>query len=452
MTITSKIPAQRLYSLIEDLTTTETNAIKTLTPDGANGVVWTDLSPTTISNKIIIEDLSDLPTPISDVITLDTNGITYQFVGVVDIGVNTIIVTASNVKFIGLNPATDGLSSTTSGVVITANNGFNIQDIQLIGFGASNLIKCVGTGVEFYSSERMTYLGGTSQVDVTDFDTVAINFGLHQLCTNAVMLHGNFKSYIHTNCLFRDVSGVGIDLGTAISDAIGLNLCTCVNTATTTFISMLVDSGNLIPTGEGTITNCKIDTTAGGSASVGYSPLDLLWYAAGNRSILTSDRVLFSGWEIAFDGLITIPTQAISTTAVKILIDADGANSNEAYLPTAIRGIDHLWDTTSNCVKGIVVGDSLDMRLQVVPTAFAGNPNELTLVIDIGGDVTPTIIVAQDTKAVKGITEPLIFSFPLFTLDTFITNGGQLFLKTDTGTVTIGGRSIFLVRTSSGAS
>ena len=135
MTQTSKIPAQRLYSLIEQLTTTETNTIKTLTPDGANGVEWTDLSPTTISNKIIIENLSDLPTPVGDVITLDTEGITYQFVGIVDIGANKIDITVANVKFIGLNPATDGISSTTGGVVITANLGFNIQDLALIGQG-----------------------------------------------------------------------------------------------------------------------------------------------------------------------------------------------------------------------------------------------------------------------------------------------------------------------------
>lgn len=38
----SKIPPQKLYSLIEQLTTTELIALKKLIPDGANGVQWVD--------------------------------------------------------------------------------------------------------------------------------------------------------------------------------------------------------------------------------------------------------------------------------------------------------------------------------------------------------------------------------------------------------------------------
>jgi len=442
-------PNRARYGLIETFTTEQTNPALVLSPDGNNGVNWI---AQTVLPYTLIKTLSDLPTSVGGVITLDVDNTNYVFSGIVDLGANEISVTASNIKFLGLNPATDGLSSTTTGVLITVNNGFNTQDLQIIGFSASHLVKGIGTGVEFYSSERMTYLGGTTQIEITDFDTVAVNFGLHQLCGTAVKLNGTFLSYIHTHCLFRDVSTTGIDFGTAILAAAGINLCTCVNTATTTFISMLVNSGNLIPAGEGTITNCKIDTTLGGFGSSGYSPLDLLWYSSANRNILTSDRVLFAGWEFAVDGLIAIPTISVTTTETKLLIDSVGGTSSDSYLPIAIRGVSNLWDSTNSCIVGIVEGDSFDMRIQLIIDNLAGNPTELTIILDIGGGATPSIIVAQDTKPVRGLTEPVIFSFPIFTLGTFIANGGQIFLKSDTGTITIGGRSIFLSRTSSGAS
>jgi hypothetical protein len=418
-------PNRARYGLIETFTTEQTNPTLVLSPDGNNGVNWIEQ---TVLPYTLIKTLSDLPTAVGSVITLDVDNTNYVFSGVVDLGDNVINVTASNIKFLGLNSSTDGVSSTTTGVLITANKGV------------------------IYSSERMTYLGGTTQIDVDNFDTVAVRFGLHQLCTNVIKLNGSLKSYLHSSCLFRDITGVGIDLGTAIFSAIGISLCTCVNTATTTFISVLANSGNLIPTGEGTITDCKIDDDLGGVGSSGYSPLDLLWYVTGTRGILTSDRVLFSGWEFAVDGLVTVPTLSVTTTESKLLIDSVGATSNAAYLPIAIRGISNLWDSTNSCIKGIIVGDSFDMRVQLIIDALAGNPTELTIILDIGGGATPSIIIAQDTKPVRGLTEPVIFSFPIFTLGTFIANGGQIFLKSDTGTITIGGRSIFLSRTSSGSS
>ena len=449
---TSKIPAQSLYSLIEDLTTTEIGLDKILVPDGVNGVKWGSLPTTTISNEIIVENISNLPDPVGGVITLDTNDVTYQFVGNVDIDVNRIIVTGTNVKFFSLNNGADKITSTNTGVIITCNNGITIEGVNIIGVSSTSLIKCIGTGSEFVTLEKSTLIGGTTQVDVSNVDTLSIVLSLHQTCTNAVKLGGTLKSYLQVECLFRVVTGVGINLGTALFSAIGIDLCTCVNTATTTFISMLTNSGNLIPTGEGTITNCKVDNTLGGVGSVGYSPLNLLWFVTGNRQILTSDRVRPTGWEFAVDGLITTPTQLIGTTYVKLKIDSVDSQSSKEFLPLAIRGTGQLWNPTTNKITSIIAGDSYDLRVQVSITALSGNPTSLTLALDIGGGATPTIIISQDAKSIKGIADPIIFSFPIFSLATFITNGGQLFLKTDTGTATIGFRSILLVRTSSGAS
>jgi len=75
----------------------------------------------------------------------------------------------------------------------------------------------------------------------------------------------------------------------------------------------------------------------------------------------------------------------------------------------------------------------------------------LTKIIDIGGMATPTnIILTDETGVTKTAPFDRLFTFPFFTLATFLANHGQIFLSTDTGTVTIGDRRLLLVRTSSG--
>ena len=49
----SKIPAQSLHTLIEELTTTEKDVSKTLVPDGENGVVWAEIGTFTNDVKVL---------------------------------------------------------------------------------------------------------------------------------------------------------------------------------------------------------------------------------------------------------------------------------------------------------------------------------------------------------------------------------------------------------------
>ena len=410
-------------------------------------------SPTTgaISNITQVLSLSDLPTPVGDVITLDTDGQNYQFIEGVDLGGNRIVVDANNVKFFAINPATDGITSSTTGVFITANNGLAIDNMFIVGFSASKLIEAIGTGVEILTVERTTFIGGNSQIETTDFDVVAYTYSLFSSTVDSIKAFGVNRTFLTDTCLFRDITGTAVDIGTATFRSIGFDLCTCTNTATTTFLNIAPNSANIISGGEGTITDCKIDTSAGGISSTGTSPLDSLWSYTGNNTIKTSDRVLPTGWEVSFDGLATTPTLVLTSTPSLLTIDGAGANSNSTKLPNAIQGVTNLWDTVNNCIKPVVEGDSYDLRVQVNIQNLSGGASELTLDFDIGGQATPTIIIAEDTRPIKGLTKPVIFSFPVYNLATFTANGGQIFLNTDSGTATISTRSVLIVRTSSGA-
>ena len=157
------------------------------------------------------------------------------------------------------------------------------------------------------------------------------------------------------------------------------------------------------------------------------------------------------GWGYYQDAETTLAIQTINTTPSKLQIDGVGANSNTSYLPKEILGSGDLWDVVNDKITPIAIGDSYSLRIDLEITAKTSSPNLMDLKLDIGGGATPTINIV-DTIIELSKTPPykISVSFPIFCLTTFKTNGGQLFLNTDTGTVTIGARAISIFRISSG--
>lgn len=157
------------------------------------------------------------------------------------------------------------------------------------------------------------------------------------------------------------------------------------------------------------------------------------------------------GWGYYQDAATTPATQSITSTPSKLQIDGAGANSESNYLPREIRGSAELWDTTNDLILPINIGDSYSVRVDLEITAETGSPNEINVSLDIGGGGTPSIVIV-DTYISTGKSTPYNVSIciPIFTLTTFNSNGGQIFLSTDTGTVTIGDRGISIFRISSG--
>jgi len=152
------------------------------------------------------------------------------------------------------------------------------------------------------------------------------------------------------------------------------------------------------------------------------------------------------GWAYYADSLAT-PTISIGTSYTQITIDKLGASTTELYLPREIRGIASLF--TANKITPISIGDDFDGRFDCTITARTGSPTAIEFIIDISGGVAGT------NKAFTGWiqaigTAPYDQSMPLdyFTLSTFLTNGGTLYARVDTGTVTIGRRNIKISRKS----
>lgn len=145
-------------------------------------------------------------------------------------------------------------------------------------------------------------------------------------------------------------------------------------------------------------------------------------------------------------------TQTFTTTPSKLLINGLGAFTREDYAPIEIRGtVNKLFDVATSKITPIAEGDSYDLRLDLNITSETGSPTEIKFVLDIGataGITTPVVT----TFAPTGRTTPysLTISFPIFCLDRFMANGGQIFLSTDVGTVATTTNSLTLSRNSAG--
>jgi hypothetical protein len=405
------------------------------------------------TGTVIIKSLGDFPDPVNGIIYLSTPNTVYKIDGEVNTGDNVFIVVASGVYFSGQSNNKDKIISTATGSVITTTNyGFRAENITIKADNATEVFTIKDNNTERFILDKSlidtTGKLGTldtlaeAYIDLTDFINYTSGFTFTNL-VNIIRVEKNITN---------SFTGIFIDLIGSTSEAITISDNVATLAVGGTFLKIEPLGANMVLGGEGDILSNNIDLTAGGTAIVGYTGFEAEWATLGNSNISDSDRIEPAGWANYQDGETTPATQTITTTPVKLLIDGLGAATEEAYLPLSIRGSSSLWDTANDCIVPILEGDSYDVRVVLDITGKSGTPTLLTMELDIGGGVAPTIsIVTDDRSTSKTPPFSLVFTFPIFTLATFIANGGQFFLSVNTGTYTIGGRSVYIARTSPGS-
>jgi hypothetical protein len=156
---------------------------------------------------------------------------------------------------------------------------------------------------------------------------------------------------------------------------------------------------------------------------------------------------IFTGWGNYKDGGVA---QAFNTTPSLLSIDGAGASTEEDYLPLSIRGSGSLWNTSTDRITPIAVGDAYSLRLDLPVTGETSNPTELIMELDIASGAvygSRTTIVTRYINTGKSTPYTVSVGFPVFVGSTFATNGGQIWLYTDTGSVTVTNPNIALIRT-----
>jgi len=413
------------------------------------------LDYTHVFNAEYINASTDLPTPAGGIITIADSNKSYIFAANVNLGSDKIVVTGANVTFKGLASNT-GITSTTTGVLIDVSGTFSCTGMVLTGMSASHLIRGIDASTDSLLVMLTALIGGptTTLIHCEDYANFITHLCRFSAGGKALEFAGTVTDLAISSVRFDNIVNEMIDLGIAVGQSINIEGCSGVMLASSTFIKMAAGGANILGGGLGTVSTCKVNNTAGGTMTVGYSALDLKWAVLANSNIVTSDRITPGGWGFYVDdnsgGAQTIPNGV--GNAVKFDVNGLDAQSNEDYLPPALKGQGNLWDVAANKLNAFVLGDSYDFRIQFTITGVSANPDRITCVLDIGGAAGITIGIAEDTKSITGTPQTMIFTFPYFTLATFVANGGQVFLYTDSGSADIEDRSVFIERISSGAS
>lgn len=162
------------------------------------------------------------------------------------------------------------------------------------------------------------------------------------------------------------------------------------------------------------------------------------------------------GWGYYRDAYVTGGGvgQTISTTPAIFQVDGAAAKTNETFLPPAIRGVNSLWDTTTNEIISINEGDAYNLRIDMVIDAkLTGTPTVLDIEMDISGTrvyATRTIIFGHFWDLSKTAPYRVSVGVPIFTVAPFPTNKALFWLTVDSGTIRITDQAILLVKTFDG--
>lgn len=163
----------------------------------------------------------------------------------------------------------------------------------------------------------------------------------------------------------------------------------------------------------------------------------------------TSDIANPQGWGKYVDSLAT-PTLTINTTDSKITIDSLGAGQVDR-LPFVIRGSGFLWEALTNKITPVGEDDLYLISFTATVASLTSAPLYVKFTLDVGGDVAPTDVLYEFTVPLAGAAP-----YPMQALCQFhvtadaLTNGIQLFAKTNTGSLTLSNREILITRIASG--
>ena len=149
------------------------------------------------------------------------------------------------------------------------------------------------------------------------------------------------------------------------------------------------------------------------------------------------------GWGFYVDSLAT-PSISIDTTFTEITIDDLGA-SIKNFLPREIRGSGELF--SANKITPISDGDTYGGRLDIRVDSKSGSPTLIEIIIDISGGAAGTNKVFTgyiQTGGTIPYDQSILFDF--FSRTTFLANGGKIYARTDSGSVTITNRNLFIER------
>jgi hypothetical protein len=152
------------------------------------------------------------------------------------------------------------------------------------------------------------------------------------------------------------------------------------------------------------------------------------------------------GWANYADSVWT-EQSPFSILAGNTAVLDNNANTNiEAYLPI---GVSTFYDGLNNKILAENIGDSYTISVRFRAKTSINN-DYFDIGLDIGGPLN--FILTESKVFHKGINEEQIFNitFVVFSLNTFVVNGGQIKISAKTGNLSIYDIDYLIVRTHKG--
>lgn len=149
---------------------------------------------------------------------------------------------------------------------------------------------------------------------------------------------------------------------------------------------------------------------------------------------VTARNLMKTGWAYYADAAHTSGAPlSVVNARVKLLNNGSGATTNKSFLP---HGVTDLWNTSTNKITPIEVGDAYMIRVE-----FKAKPNNndahMGLQLDIGNGSPENIVHNRIIFPKQQVEHSFSWSFPVFTLETFKTNGGEIYFDTTSGSFDI---------------
>lgn len=123
-------------------------------------------------------------------------------------------------------------------------------------------------------------------------------------------------------------------------------------------------------------------------------------------------------------------------------------NSGITILSEKPKGGELLWNEITNKITPIRLGDSYNIRIDFKAT-ISENLGFFEITVNIGGDVGRAFGNVKVFPKGKDIIQDFSVAFPIYTLGTFVENGGLVLIK-PSNTMTIFDKRIIIVKTGQG--
>jgi len=338
--MTSQFGDGKEYTQLTNLNMLDTLRIKG-TPVGTG--------PDARVNYVLVKDVTDLPTPIANVIQL-VDDFTYEINGDITLGSGDSINTGENNRMFSVNRSTSSIIGAVAGPMMTveANKELFLQSLSFTNptgdiidlNGASAVCEFLGCGADDFV-DLATVTGGISRIEFND--------GAITNCTNGFMLDGVIESWsMSNNFIGIDVTGTTISLGTSTTDAMALNGNTILSANGMVLISGLVDGANVSTGGIARVdSNNEIGPFTGILTNI--TALDDGWVFAGNKRYE----------DTPFTGSMFLQGNATSTNVL------DGSYVKVAG--TTVEGLSAKFSMTGD--NEITYEDAKDIVIGIIVTA-----------------------------------------------------------------------------------